>query len=758
MTALSISAPFPIFSDVDGDPLDSGYIYIGTANQNPVTNPITVYWDAALTVPAAQPIRTSGGYPQYNGTAANLYVSSDYSIRVTNKNGTLVYSAAAETSRYGGGIIGAGDISYQPAGTGAVATTVQTKLRESVSVKDFGAVGDGVADDTAAIQAAITALPSGGTLLFPQGLTYKANTIHLTKSVILDMCGSTVKSTPYTSGMSRKIFYALTADAVGFVTIKNGKFDGAGTNRGTTATEMEPLIQLDTVGSVMLQDLEIYNHAAGILSIPTALKDRLIASVVVRYPSRASFINITLHDNWNEQLWTYNAESSDAYTEYVNCKSYNGTVNPANTPINHTGGRVRISGCNFKDTNASVINIQVTKSAEVVGNTILNNSGDGYGINFGQDGLLGYVSNVIVEGNYIEGTYKGAVSIVGSRVKVVDNIFVQPGGFGVKARWVYDATSFASYLPDYSVPAHQDFFDLLIEGNSITDVAYSSSITGTGIYIDTTDTGYSWKNVIVQNNTITQPGANATRVLKYDLVLSHVQNCTVQNNILNDATVSPVFVGGALTYTNFVNNQFTPTTYSSQTESTISLYAPGETISDIRIENNIFKGYALPNRYDIDMAGGTPVRFSVVNNQGILAGINGLSGVEVMNYVKNNYPNLTATPTSGTYYLYDVVPAIPIATGYQGWVVVDKRGTLGTLNGGATTGSITTGTNTLTVSSATGLSIGQVISVAGAVTSAIVLNIVGTTVKLSANASSTVSGAAVAFVNPTLKGVGSIAA
>lgn len=65
---------------------------------------------------------------------------------------------------------------YTPAGTGAVATTVQTKLRETVSVKDFGAVGDGLADDTAAIQAAINATKSAGALLFPPG-SYKVTTL-----------------------------------------------------------------------------------------------------------------------------------------------------------------------------------------------------------------------------------------------------------------------------------------------------------------------------------------------------------------------------------------------------------------------------------------------------------------------------------------------------------------------------------------------------------------------------------------------------
>ena len=62
---------------------------------------------------------------------------------------------------------------YVPAGTGAVTTSVQTKLRETVSVKDFGAVGDGVTDDGAAIRAAIASVTAnGGEVYFPAG-TYK---------------------------------------------------------------------------------------------------------------------------------------------------------------------------------------------------------------------------------------------------------------------------------------------------------------------------------------------------------------------------------------------------------------------------------------------------------------------------------------------------------------------------------------------------------------------------------------------------------
>jgi len=61
-------------------------------------------------------------------------------------------------------------VSYTAGATGSVLTTVQAKLRESVSVVDFGADPTGVTECSAAINAALNSLPiNGGSLEFPTG-------------------------------------------------------------------------------------------------------------------------------------------------------------------------------------------------------------------------------------------------------------------------------------------------------------------------------------------------------------------------------------------------------------------------------------------------------------------------------------------------------------------------------------------------------------------------------------------------------------
>lgn len=68
---------------------------------------------------------------------------------------------------------GATKVGFKQTGTGAVATTVAEKLQQYVSVKDFGAVGDGVADDTSAIQAALDC--GAKTVSFVSTGTYKVS-------------------------------------------------------------------------------------------------------------------------------------------------------------------------------------------------------------------------------------------------------------------------------------------------------------------------------------------------------------------------------------------------------------------------------------------------------------------------------------------------------------------------------------------------------------------------------------------------------
>lgn len=72
---------------------------------------------------------------------------------------------------------GASIVGFLQAGSGAIGRTVQDKLLERVSVKDFGAKGDGATDDTAAFVAALAAASGGSRKLFIPAGTYMIGTL-----------------------------------------------------------------------------------------------------------------------------------------------------------------------------------------------------------------------------------------------------------------------------------------------------------------------------------------------------------------------------------------------------------------------------------------------------------------------------------------------------------------------------------------------------------------------------------------------------
>lgn len=89
-------------------------------------------------------------------------------------------------------------VGFIQAGTGAVFRWIQDKLRETVSAKDFGAVGDGVADDTAAIQAALN---TGKAVFLPVGV-YKLTAPVTLSTVGQRLYGESSHTTYLTGGVN----------------------------------------------------------------------------------------------------------------------------------------------------------------------------------------------------------------------------------------------------------------------------------------------------------------------------------------------------------------------------------------------------------------------------------------------------------------------------------------------------------------------------------------------------------------------------
>ena len=172
MTTSLATPPKLQFFDLNGAPLSGGKLYTYVAG---TTTPQVTYTDyvggTANTNPVILDSRGEASVwlntPLYKMA---LYSATDVLIWTVDNIGG--FATLAQLAASGGSNL----IGFLQAGTGAVATTVQAKLRESVSVKDFGATGDGVTDDRAAFQAAVTAVIAAGrgTVYVPEG-TYLIN-------------------------------------------------------------------------------------------------------------------------------------------------------------------------------------------------------------------------------------------------------------------------------------------------------------------------------------------------------------------------------------------------------------------------------------------------------------------------------------------------------------------------------------------------------------------------------------------------------
>ena len=230
----------------------------------------------------------------------------------------------------GGSVTDASLVNYTPAGTGAVVTTVQTKLRESVSVMDFGATGDGVTDDTAAMQAAID---SGARWInIPVG-------VYLTSAPIVINSSVTLQGEEFNRSIIKK---TTTTGGTGSNTMRGGAYVDS-----WTGDDVIQIRHLDNqyAGNVSIKDLSIQrtSYASGSTGIFAArtrkcnYENVLIVGFQYGYKTYDTFLS-TFHrlevlscefgiSHLDDGSGIGSGTSCSFESCYVNCNS--GTVNPS---------------------------------------------------------------------------------------------------------------------------------------------------------------------------------------------------------------------------------------------------------------------------------------------------------------------------------------------------------------------------------------------------------------------------------------------
>lgn len=221
------------FFDNNGNPLNGGLVY---TYQSGTTTPVTTYTTSSGLVSNMNPIvldsagRTPNEIWITGGVLCTFVLKTSAGVTIGTYDEisgvndiSLILADLANTSdnTKGDALVGFKQSNASGFLTNAVARTVNQKLQEIISISDFGAVGDGVTDNTAAIQAALD-LGAGYAIGVPEGVFVTTN-LTCGPDITIRGLGQTISKLKLKNGTSGAI---LSSSNAANLIIKDLGFDG----------------------------------------------------------------------------------------------------------------------------------------------------------------------------------------------------------------------------------------------------------------------------------------------------------------------------------------------------------------------------------------------------------------------------------------------------------------------------------------------------------------------------------------------------